>query len=247
MTTYYVYAVLPIKSNVPDDLRGIRDEPLRAIPCGELQAIVGEHEAPEPKVSPERVLAHHDVVARLRQGSQALPVQFGTVFSSVSAVQESLEERSEALADTMSRLAGTSEFGISVLWDSKQAAPNSELNEAPVSGVEYMRQRLGEYQRQNDLRAKAEQVSEAIERSLGPYSRDWRLSVLPTDNMPVRGSFLVAEREMDTFRREFTQLCADLSDLRFSLVGPWPPYSFVSSRSGSVEGTLGAKMSGNQA
>jgi hypothetical protein len=62
---------------------------------------------------------------------------------------------------------------------------------------------------------------------LGRYAEDAEISVLPALKIPVRARFLVASRHCGDFEATYLDLLRDRTELRFSLVGPWPPYSFV--------------------
>lgn len=239
MTSYYVYAIQPESIDLPRGIRGFHRDALARLCWRDLAAVVAPHlEGEAPKPTPHRVERHHDVVSRLGERGPVLPVRFGTVFPSCAALSEALKRHAETLHADIERLAGTYEYGITVLWgdylDDSDGSDGEHLTSAPDNGLAYMYQRLDVYQREQRLRHIAETIEDAAERALRPWAEDVKLQTMRHDDVPLRGSFLVTSWNSAAFEAAFAQFHDDYKPLRMLLTGPWPPYSFVSADYGSV-------------
>jgi hypothetical protein len=244
MTWYYVYAIVQGTISLPNDLRGIADEPLSLLTSRGMSAVVGAavQEPPEPRAA--LVLAHHRLVSKISQCGATLPVQFGSTVRSLERLEHIFNEQYETLYDDLIRLAGKVEFGVTVLW--KQSTVGNDASgqasgKPAASGAEYMRLRLTEYQREKRLRTKAEAVQESLAAEVSKLAVDRQEQVLPREEMPLRASYLVEAKNTDEFRRRIEQFSERNGELEVVLVGPWPPYSFVTSRRDDIAGMFGAK------
>jgi hypothetical protein len=242
MTLIYVYAILPGDVELPADLHGFHEAPLELVHVKDLAAVVTTQPDESPSPTPERVMAHHSVVSRLRHTRPALPVRFGTVLQHDALVNTLINQHDRLTSDIV-RLAGKVEYGITALWGSllermpKSVAPELKTAE---SGTSYMRQRLAEYQQEKQLIKLAESIGSDMKHCLEGCTEDAAISVLPTPKIPVRGKFLVDSQCGGDFESAYLELCRERTDLRFSLVGPWPPYSFVTTGDDFALGTRDA-------
>lgn len=239
MTSYYVYAIQPESIDLPRGIRGFHRNALARLCWRDLAAVVAPHlEGEAPKPTPHRVERHHDVVSRLSELGPVLPVRFGTVFSSCAELNEALKRHAETLHADLERLAGTYEYGITVLWgdylDDSDGSDGEHLMPAPDNGRSYMYQRLSVYQHEQRLQQIAETIRDAAADALCPWAEDAKMQTMLNDDVPLRGSFLVTSRNSAAFEAAFAGLHDDHKPLRMLLTGPWPPYSFVSADYGSV-------------
>jgi hypothetical protein len=68
-------------------------------------------------------------------------------------------------------------------------------------------------------------VEQVVERLCGCF-RQWR-KLISSPSCPIRLAFLV-ERDRETaFRSRVQSACCTDQKCRYSILGPWPPYSFV--------------------
>jgi hypothetical protein len=243
MTWYYVYAIVQGTISLPDDLRGIANEPLSLLTSRGMSAVVGAElkEPPEPRAA--LILAHHRLVSKISEYGAALPVQFGSTVRSVERLERVLDEQYETLHDDLSRLAGKVEFGVTILWTqaSEDADRGGQASTTPAaSGAEYMRRRLSEYQREKQLRTQAEMIQESLAAEVSQLAADHQEQVLPREGMPLRASYLVEAKNSDEFRRRIEDFRNRNRELEVVMVGPWPPYSFVTSRRDDLAGMFGA-------
>lgn len=246
MTWYYVYAIVPGTISLPNDLRGITDETLFLIGSRALAAVVGECSDQSYDPVPSLVLSHHRVVARICEQSPALPVQFGSRMNGQDSLRTALDERYDAFSRDLERLAGKVEYGITVPMDDDTSASSGAgaISEAPAqSGADYMRRRLSEYQRENQLRTRAERIRDELDEVLGTLASEWHEETMPRPGIMFRGSYLVDESMIEDFRQSVDQFRQRNSGVEAVVVGPWPPYSFVSSTGHGPGGMYGANSS----
>jgi hypothetical protein len=242
MIWYYVYAIVQGTISLPNDLRGIANEPLSLLTSRGMSAVVGAavQEPPEPRAA--LVLAHHRLVSKISECGATLPVQFGSTVRSLERLEHIFNEQYETLYDDLIRLAGKVEFGVTVLWKQSTDDAGGQASVKPAaSGAEYMRRRLTEYQREKRLRTKAEAVQESLAAEVSKLAAELEEQVLPREEMPLRASYLVEAKDTDEFRRRIEQFSERNGELEVVLVGPWPPYSFVTSRRDDIAGMFGAK------
>lgn len=239
MTSYYVYAIQPESSDLPRDIRGFHPDALARLCWQDLAAVVApHHECEALKPTPRRVERHHQVISRLSERGPVLPVQFGTVFSSCATLTEALKHHAATLHADLERLAGTYEYGITVLWgdylDDTDGSDGESALPPADNGLSYMYQRLNVYQREQRLQHIAKTIKSAAEKALLPCAEDAQLQTLLHDEVPLRGSFLVSAANSAGFEAAFSRLHDEHKPLRMLLTGPWPPYSFVSADYGSI-------------
>lgn len=249
MTSLYVYALLPEGNELPTGLYGFHDVPCEVVAAGDLAAVIARHDGEQPGATPERVQAHHRVIEALREGTPALPVQFGTLFGDEQELREAISEQHGTLLADMERLDGTVEYGISTLWGSaldKQHLPEALSTSSPASGADYMQMRLAQHRREGHLREMAETLEAEIDAWLREISIETESAVLPTMNMPVRARFLVHSTSSRIFEATVSDLRASRPQYQFMLVGPWPPYSFLSGAGQRLPGTEGATGSSTE-
>jgi hypothetical protein len=243
MTCYYVYAIVQGTISLPNDSRGIANESLSLLTCRGISAIVGTevNEPPEPRTA--LVLAHHRLVSKISKCGATLPVQFGSTVRSLERLEHILNEQYETLCEDLDRLAGKVELGVTVLW--KQStddnfASGQAQGKPAATGTEYMRRRSSEYQREKRLRTNAEAVKESLANEVSKLVADRHEQVLPREGMPLRASYLVEAKDTEEFRRRIEQFSERNGELEVVLVGPWPPYSFVTHRRDDLAGMFGA-------
>lgn len=247
MTWYYVYAIVPATMSLPTDENeraGIFGESLELVSDHQVAAVVGEGPDHFENPAPELILRHHQVVARLCERGAALPVQFGTLVSGTDRIASSLREKSEMLQSDLTQLAGKVELGVTIpipaiLDDSTDNTGSSTVSNAS-SGSDYMNRRFQEYQRENRRRSEAEAVRDELSSLLNTLLVDHSEEVLPRPDILFRGRYLVERSQSETFEYLVAKYREEKSGLEVVLVGPWPPYSFVSSGRMDLPGMFGA-------
>jgi hypothetical protein len=233
----YVYAILGSDTPLPVDVTGLRGSRVETVCHRALCAATSAIDATELRVTAHDALEHEAVVEGLRQFGPAIPVRFGTVLAGTPAVVRALSERYDTLVADLARLAGTVEFGLSVLWeepdwDAGTEPPITTLggiasDEPGKPGSRYLRARLLQHRRDAARRAKAEAAARALDTLFHPLVLDTRWTIRPSSRVAARAAYLLHLSAVEAFQQAFEEARVLHPDLRFLLSGPWPPYNFV--------------------
>lgn len=194
-----------------------------------------------------KVYAHQGVLETVLDGFTLIPMQFCTIFSNESRVQEMLAQHYDDLVGALAHLEGKQEWGVKAYCD----------GESLVQQVEEVSERVQELKAEMALKSGGaayfmrkkleEAVAEEVERISDEYAQHShdRLSshiqesvINPLQGKELTGrkeamllnsAYLVAEEHLAAFHAELQSLEADYGLLGFSyeLTGPWPPYNFV--------------------
>lgn len=175
-------------------------------------------------------LDHARLLATVHQQTCILPVRHGTVLPDEEAVKNFLGSRCKDLHRDLDRLEGSSEIGLRIEL-SHSPPPEGPLTpscpcRADISPAAYLAARRARYQSHDELNLHAQLAVETCLQSLGGLFRDWR-RLSPEPPGILRLAFLVERTRSDAFTERVTRLDTQKIAGRYTLVGPWPPYSFV--------------------
>lgn len=234
---YYVYAILNRDCPIPNGLGGLTGGAVLPVRYRELAAAASIVDPENIRPTTENLLLHESIVESLRESGPGLPVRFGTILSDAESVERALAEQYEVLMDDLRRVGDKVELGISALWRNPPAdeeeTPAADSASAPEGpGTRYLQARVADYRQEARLREKAETVAEGIDAVLSGHAVDRRATILPSPRVAVRAAYLLQPSHIDAFRASFEEARARFPELRFLLSGPWPPYTFVTERSG---------------
>ena len=175
-------------------------------------------------------LEHARVLMAVHRHISILPVRHGTVLPDEQAVQEVLSNRCEGLLRDLDRLAGTSELGLRIEFsDSPPSAdpfaPGGSRH-AGVSPAAYMAARRARYQWHDRQSTQAQLAADTCVQALSGLHQDWRRLSSATLGA-VRLAFIVQRNRAEAFAARVEGMRSKTIGERYTLVGPWPPYSFV--------------------
>ncbi len=230
--------------------RGVDDAPLECITEGRLAAVVSrirnsrqwgvddrgelDMEALAPKAR-----AHERVLERLLDGGAVLPLRFGVMYTDDNQLRGLLRSRSTTIESELTRLAGHSEWGLTVdLIPAAGLAPVHDIHTVG-GGRDYLDRRRSE---RDAAERRAEQeglVRESIHESLLSVAADGvilsrrRGSSGADERCVMRASYLVDSDRVDVFRATAESVLVGASaewSLSGELTGPWPAYHFTDLR-----------------
>lgn len=189
-----------------------------------------------------RALQHERVIEEGFRRGPLLPARFGTLFSSLDAVERFIENNQEALAAFLDSVRGHEEWGIKALFERSEgqkwlsARCSSEVGDASSSpGLRYLQQRSSLAAAQKQLQRWLNDTCESVARSLEPYAADLRQRRIIDAASPDDSRELVLNLAALIARDRRADLAALIErinvehngqGLSFVLNGPWPPYSF---------------------
>jgi hypothetical protein len=210
----HVYALVRHPASVPEVL-GIDDRPVRALLAGdEVDAVVSDTGA---GTSPTEaaILAHARVVDAVAATNESvLPARFAGDISAEADVSRILVERRDRILEALDRVDGCVELGLRVLPE-----VDDERAEA-ASGSDYMRGRLAEV-------ARAQQLAHTLHRTLDAVARDSTSSVLARRDVVLTAAYLVPRSDLERFHATLQDIERQLAGVTVVSTGPWPPYSFA--------------------
>ena len=173
--------------------------------------------APAPAttgLSPELLWRHEELLEKLMEDRDLLPVRFGTRLADEADAARALRERHHELALALDRVRGAVELSVRVIGTEREPPPAEGM-----SGTEYLRAR----EQTSAARASAlRTVHEPL--SLGARASSERAPRAAGEL--VRAAYLVDREAVQEFTGTVTRLQAEQPRLRLLCTGPWPPYSF---------------------
>jgi hypothetical protein len=260
---WYLYGI--VSGADPDAVTGwpgIEGGSTEAIVEGELMAVfslvtgrpnvwgVGPDGEPDLSLLAPRVHEHERVLEGLLAHGAVLPMRFGMLHGSGSAVRDMLIRHREPITSALARVEGRVEWGLTVAWDAERAraaladsgpvAMSARAPNTATPGRSYLSRRSTE-------RALAEQLEEAGHRISADLHASLRevaaagvvhqITSRSADRHPaepeaetlLKASYLVASDDSDRFREVIVDHleAAAVVGLSGDLTGPWPPYNFA--------------------
>jgi len=196
-----------------------------------------------------RVLAHDAAVSALSKAAPFYPAGFGTLFSSHEAISKLLDAESLNLTNYLASVCGREEWGIKCMADMQisvlKYAEKEGLNPSAsvTSGKDYLKSKQilksidgKTKQWLNDLTFSIQQTLEALFGEVVVRSRSSQAERTQQDELISSLAVLSLQSESDKLNQwieswNATQFAQ--TGLSLELTGPWPPYSFCPSLTGS--------------
>jgi Gas vesicle synthesis protein GvpL/GvpF len=239
------------------DLRGDEGEPVQALDCGALAAIV--RRVPLAQFSEEALHARHDdtawfaemahrhnqVIAALHQQQTILPAKFGSVYARAEDMRMAVAQAQEALLAQLERVEGCDEWAVHVYANhpaiaQRVAAEHPSIRQlqhdlaAAHPGRAYFLQRELDEERAAATDQALRELAQAAYEHLARWAVAGRVTQ-PARSTPaahgeieiLRAAFLVPRANADTFLAEVRSCVESRDGVRCDYSGPWAPYSFV--------------------
>jgi hypothetical protein len=237
----YMYAIVAAErgSALPaPSVSGIGGSEVYAICEGELAAVVSRTQ--QERLRPERrhLGAHQAVLKMLTRDDTALPMSFGIIASSETAVRKILHKHRDMFLAQLGRVTGKVEMGLRVLWDVSnifeyfvgrfaelQTARNALLESHPGNRDRMIA--LGQMfeARLNDER---EHAFKRVADVLGRHGVEVKRNP-PRSEREVMNLACLVKREL---QNEFEGVVCEAArgfdnSFLFDFNGPWSPHNFV--------------------
>ena len=172
---------------------------------------------------------HQRVVSAIAQVADILPARFATVFLDETSLARDIAGRKRILKSDLARIKNSDEWGIKVFRLQPKAQPTSQ---PARSGKEYLRAKAALLQRRpaKESDADIKRFAGALKRiavgtaEIGKVSGGQRGLQWQTSLLLKRGD----RKKLEALLRKFSEEWANHRQIEAT--GPWPPYSFVSSR-----------------
>ena len=199
---------------------------MRVLMAHGLAAAASEVEDIGSPPSVSRLLACERVVEAIHARQAVIPLRYGCVMESESAVIRLLEDHRQEYEALLTRLLGMSEIAIRVLWPARA----SVLRGLPSSpGAAYLASLRARYNSANALAPEETQLADRITGLLSDCSTEQRREISPSgQKLLISLYFLTPTTYADEFLQKARQIRPP-SGAKLLLSGPWPPYNFVAS------------------
>jgi hypothetical protein len=213
--------------------QGIGDAPVSTVEHGEVAAIVSRHPTTKLRAKRRDLLRHSDVLQAAFAAGPVVPLRFGTVFDSEGEVVESLlGARYEELVQLLQRVEGLAELRLRGAFVEHELLSEIVAEDARVAALRAdpgaNMVALGEAVADAVAARKAAAADEAVT-SLGRHAVDVHVDEPGEELEVIRASFLVELGDVATFERAAEELARrHRGRMKFDLIGPMPPHSFVS-------------------
>jgi len=182
-----------------------------------------------------RACRHAVVVEQVMAYAPIFPLPFGTLFSSLSALEQEIDHRSSEVTSVLEHVASCQEWSIEGTLDRFKAV-DYLLDEGLQSGQFKLPDSIGrrhleeqKLRRQiaSDLDSRIGDRLDLIKEELAALARDFRPRRL-TENKTSHWAYLVPVEQVEAFRLRVEGVSAqqEVYGLAFRLTGPWPPYTF---------------------
>ena len=247
----WVYAIIPADgaADRSEGLRGVADEPVRAVMGRDLAALVGtvglnefraeklRHNLQDPEWMTSKARAHDGVISAVGRSGSVIPVRMATIYRDDWRVCQLLLKEQQDFAMALRRVSGREELRVTAYADPKSLAIQGDLihsqsAERRPASVHVLRRRRQLALQQEGYRlaaAEADRVHTALTRCAVEAKRT------PTDKTPslsrdrtmLNGAYLVDDNVVHHFIQTVAALDRSTPRIRLEVTGPVPPYSFA--------------------
>jgi hypothetical protein len=183
-----------------------------------------EETSSAPSVS--AVLAFAGVVEAIHATRAVVPLRYGCLMESQSAILRLLRDHRLEYEALLVRLGGMAEMGIQVLCP---ARPGSGSASALSAGAAYLANLRNRYRCGNSLVPEEAQLADQITSRLNRLYTEHQREVSVTDRgRLVSLYYLTPKTGVERFRNQARRIHPS-GGTKLLLSGPWPPYNFASS------------------
>lgn len=229
---WYVYGLTDARSDDAGHLHGLGGHPVQVLGTGPVRLLASR--APEgiedlataaPDEAVAAVLQHDEVLVELATDRTVVPARFGTLLADDDAVGQLLADPDGRLAARLERVAGATEWVVSVSVDEEGQDVSGEATGEELSpGHAFFARRRAAADASTRARQRAVAVAEEIDGSLRSLARDFAPLDLRSPDMVARGAYLVPDAAVSALH----DLTVDVPDgARVEVQGPLPAYRFA--------------------
>jgi len=218
---YLLYCIVQPELDAPPPEPG-----MRVVAAHGLAAVVSPVEETGSAPSVSCVLAFEKVVEAIHARQTVIPLRYGCLMESESAIIRLLRDHRQEYEALLGRLGGMTEMGIRVLCP---ARPES-FPEPPLSpGTAYLASLRNRYGSGGNLSPEEAQVADRIANQLSDCYTEQRREISQSDQGHLLSLyFLTPKTGVERFRNRARQIHPP-AGTKLLLSGPWPPYNFAMS------------------
>lgn len=235
----YIYGVIDAKGRMDLGPIGMGGKAVYTIVAGTLAFVVSEADREEYIADSICLGEHERVLETVMKSRVILPMRFGTVAANEKEIILMLKRHQLSFRKALTKLDGKVEVEIEVLWKDMKGV-FEEIVDANAK-LKMLRSSAGPKRRDDVIMAgqmvyqllqeRKKRETEAIVKPLKRHAVEYVSSSSATDDMIMKGSFLIDRARLPEFDRALDAVDAKLGGrMRIKYFGPMPPYSFANMR-----------------
>jgi hypothetical protein len=206
-----------------------------------ISAVISNFPMTKYEVNKENLIAHEKVIEKVMQDYIVLPMRAFTVAASAEEVRSFLRKNYTALKGLLKDMDNKIELGVKAYWrdmklifqeivdeNEKVKRLKKKIASKPQRQILNEKIRLGEMVA-SVLKDKKDREGEELLRHLKRVAYDLRLNEARGDEIIINAAFLVDRGREKEFDNRVDELDRKYGQrIKFTYVGPAPPYNFVS-------------------
>lgn len=235
---YCVFRSLPQPE--PEVLTGVEKQPVSVMDHRGFGAAISELREADLHPDVASVLAYESVMESFFGRRTIIPMRYGCAVRDRPELAAVLDKRREECEALLHRLEGLAEMSIQVQAGGSEAG--SEIGSAAVppaclpdlnrSGASYLLAKQRYYRGADRNVARQNELVETVCRSLAGLFMHRKVELPSRGTSQLSLYFLVTRASVEAFR-EASRHALPNESARLQISGPWPPYNFADSLSGS--------------
>lgn len=242
----WVYGVVPADAALRElERRGDRLPEVWVVEAGELGAIAGPAPADDERAVRDQALAHARVLEAAVVDAPVVPFRFGTIVPGAQKVGEDLLlAHHDELAELLRRVGDRVQLTLKAYYDEDLLLREIVERDRQIAQLRDQVRELSEEEGRDPRVQLGELVNAAVEqtrerdaaellRALEPVTVAAAIDPLEREYMVLNAPLLVERGRQRELEQTVERLAEERADgMRFRLLGPMPPYSFVDAGEG---------------
>jgi hypothetical protein len=225
---YYIYCVAQDgPDGVLQGITGHGGEEVLGIRYRDLTAYVSRTDLTHIETTYENLRCHENVITRIMDDYELLPMCFSTICVSRSGVGDMLSKYYDQLKDNLSVVTGKIELGVKVFCRMKTEEDEPRGKAAVTSPKDYMMSRYDSYMKNKRQSDELLGIIMGFHKKLTELSSDFRYTKPMKNNLVFNASYLVPKCGKAEFDSAVAEIIALYPDFRIIYSGPWPAYHFI--------------------
>lgn len=229
MDRYYIYCIAKdAPEGIFPGLAGIGGKTVVGVRHNSLTAFVSTTDLTHIEVNFENLRAHENVIDRLMEEYELLPMSFSTICSSFDGIGEILVKYCRQFRENLTHVSGRVEMGLKVFCKLEPESGEPEVPPAPSSSPkDYMMRLYGSYlsrkKRTDELFAEID----GFHGELMGIAEDCRYTKPMKNSLVFNASYLVEKNRREEFERAVAEITGRYPTYKIVCSGPWPAYHFI--------------------
>ena len=248
----YIYGFISTKEQKTFGSIGIEQGDVYFFPYKDIAAVVSDLPLIQFNSLPRETLLrnlaiYQAVIENVMKSHHIIPVKFGTIIKGEEDLKKILEKGYGRINTNLKEMENKIELDVAALWSDmetvlKEIAEEEEIKRLKEEAVSKPPEQVFEIKIQlgklvkDTLDKKREQCASQLSDVLKKDAENYRSHAVMDDSMIMNTAFLIDKDRQETFETKVDQLDKQYNGgINFRIVGPLPPYSFITLEMKKVE------------